>query len=176
MKETVNASLAQKSFIFEEDAYTTLKRYLESISERFEPGDQETLGDIEYRLAEIFRQKLTSPMMVVTLRQVHEAMDQMGRPSDFGECRSESRSRHQERGRGFTSQPRPLYRSRENRSIAGVCGGIAEHMGWDVSLLRLATLLLMLFGGLSFWIYVILWLIIPEEPARIGEKENNPAH
>lgn len=50
--------------------------------------------------------------------------------------------------------------------IAGVCGGVAEFFGLDVSLVRIATLLLILFGGLSIWVYVILWLIVPREPAN----------
>ena len=50
--------------------------------------------------------------------------------------------------------------------IAGVCGRVAEIYGIDVSVVRIATLLLILFGGLSIWVYVILWLIVPREPAN----------
>ena len=39
--------------------------------------------------------------------------------------------------------------------IAGVCGGLAEFFGLDVSLIRIATLILILFGGLSIWVYII---------------------
>ena len=56
-----------------------------------------------------------------------------------------------------------LYRSAD-RSIAGVCGGLADYFGLDRSLVRIATLLLIIFGGLSLWIYIILWIIIPEAP------------
>lgn len=48
------------------------------------------------------------------------------------------------------NQQRPrLRRSSDDRMIGGVCGGVAEFFGLDVSLVRLATLLLILFGGLS---------------------------
>lgn len=42
---------------------------------------------------------------------------------------------------------------------------IAEFFGTDPTPVRLVTLLLILFGGLSIWIYVVLWLVIPEAPA-----------
>jgi phage shock protein PspC (stress-responsive transcriptional regulator) len=56
-----------------------------------------------------------------------------------------------------------LRRSLTNRSIAGVCGGLADYLGIDATPLRIATLLLILFGGMSAWVYIILWLLIPEE-------------
>ena len=53
--------------------------------------------------------------------------------------------------------------------IAGVCSGLAEFFGLDVSLIRIATLILILFGGLSIWVYIILWLIVPKAPKRLTE-------
>lgn len=53
--------------------------------------------------------------------------------------------------------------------IAGVSGGLAEFFGLDVSLIRIATLILILFGGLSIWVYIILWLIVPKAPKRLTE-------
>jgi Putative stress-responsive transcriptional regulator len=50
--------------------------------------------------------------------------------------------------------------------IGGVCGGVAEFFGLDVSLVRLATLLLILFGGLSLWVYILLWIIVPKSPSH----------
>ena len=54
-----------------------------------------------------------------------------------------------------------------NGMNAGVCGGIAEYFGLDTSLVRIATLILILAGGLSLWVYIILWLIIPKAPKRL---------
>ena len=56
-----------------------------------------------------------------------------------------------------------LRRSRTDRSIAGVCGGLANHLGVDATILRIVTLCLMLFGGMSLWVYIIMWILIPEE-------------
>lgn len=59
-----------------------------------------------------------------------------------------------------------LFRSSDNRIIAGICAGTAEFFGLDTGLIRVATLLLILFGGLSLWAYLILWIIIPTAPKR----------
>lgn len=57
-----------------------------------------------------------------------------------------------------------------DRMIAGVCSGLAEYFGLDTSLVRIATLVLILAGGLSLWVYIILWLIIPKGPARLKNQ------
>jgi phage shock protein PspC (stress-responsive transcriptional regulator) len=66
-----------------------------------------------------------------------------------------------------TPHPRPLRRSRTDRVIAGVCAGLAHHFGLDVSLMRvlyvLVSILSAAFPGIL--VYVVLWLVIPEEPA-----------
>ena len=54
-----------------------------------------------------------------------------------------------------------LYRSSENKMIAGVCGGLAEFFGSDPSLVRLVFVLLALLGGHGLLVYIILWIIVP---------------
>ena len=58
---------------------------------------------------------------------------------------------------------RRLLRSRTDRMIGGVCGGLAQYFGLDSSALRVISALLILFGGMSVWVYLILWLVIPEK-------------
>ena len=64
----------------------------------------------------------------------------------------------------FVPQAKKLYRSRTDKKIAGVCGGLADFFGIDSSLVRLFFILLFLFGGSGFLVYVILWIIVPEQP------------
>ncbi len=59
----------------------------------------------------------------------------------------------------------PLLRSRVDRKIAGVCGGLARAYGWDPTLVRIAVLLLAVFTGVGLIGYVICWVVIPEDPA-----------
>lgn len=61
---------------------------------------------------------------------------------------------------------RHLYRSRQERIIAGICGGLAEFFGISVSRVRIALLVFILFGGLALWVYLVLWLIIPQAPRQ----------
>lgn len=62
---------------------------------------------------------------------------------------------------------RPLRRSRTDRMIAGVCGGLAHHFGLDVSLVRVLYVLLSILsvGFPGTLVYIILWIVIPKEPA-----------
>jgi phage shock protein PspC (stress-responsive transcriptional regulator) len=53
------------------------------------------------------------------------------------------------------------YRSRRGKMIAGVCAGLAEQFGISVTALRLAFVLLTLFGGWGLLVYPILWIIMP---------------
>lgn len=62
------------------------------------------------------------------------------------------------------SEPKRLYRSRTDRQLAGVCAGLAAYLGLDVSLVRIAFIILALLGGPGLLLYIILALVIPEEP------------
>jgi phage shock protein C len=58
---------------------------------------------------------------------------------------------------------RRLVRPREGRRIAGVCAGVAQYYGWNVTTIRLLWLLLFLFAGTGGLLYLILWIVIPNE-------------
>ena len=60
-----------------------------------------------------------------------------------------------------------LYRTTgPDALICGVCGGIARYFDVDPTLVRVATVLLVAFAGLSLWVYVIAALIMPREDAE----------
>jgi phage shock protein C len=60
----------------------------------------------------------------------------------------------------------PLYRSRRHNIIAGVCGGLAEWLGWSPTWVRflyvLVSVLSIAFPGII--VYVILWVVMPKSP------------
>lgn len=58
-----------------------------------------------------------------------------------------------------------LMRSETDKMVAGVCGGLADYMGIDPVLVRLAFVLLLLASGVGFAIYVVLWIVMPT-PSR----------
>jgi phage shock protein C len=59
---------------------------------------------------------------------------------------------------------RKLYRSRTNRQVAGVCGGLAAYFNVDVTLIRVLFILLGLLGAAGILLYLAMWIIVPEEP------------
>lgn len=64
----------------------------------------------------------------------------------------------------MSNQPvKKLFRSRSNRVIGGVCGGLAEYLNIDTTVLRVITALLTFVMGMSLWVYLLAWIIIPEE-------------
>jgi phage shock protein C len=62
-----------------------------------------------------------------------------------------------------------LYRSRRNKMIAGVCGGIAEWLGWSPTAVRVAYVIISILsvGFPGTIAYVILWIVMPEEPPGV---------
>ncbi len=63
-----------------------------------------------------------------------------------------------------TMEEKKLYRTRYDRKLLGVCGGIARYLGVDPTLVRVLVVLLALGGGVGLLTYLIVALIIPEEP------------
>lgn len=59
----------------------------------------------------------------------------------------------------------PLQRSRRHRMIAGVCGGLADWLGWDVTLVRVLYVVVSIFsaGFPGILAYIILWVLMPDE-------------
>ena len=58
---------------------------------------------------------------------------------------------------------RRLFLDRQNRKIAGVCAGLATYLDIDVTVVRIIFLISLLFGGLGFWAYLIIWAVAPQE-------------
>ena len=57
-----------------------------------------------------------------------------------------------------------LYRSRKDKMLAGICGGLAEYFAVDPSLVRIACVLLCLYAGTGLLVYIRAAIIIPEDP------------
>src|SRR5215204_4006990 len=59
-------------------------------------------------------------------------------------------------------EPRKLYRSRSQRMLGGVCGGLAEYFNVDATLIRVLFLVLAVVGGSGLVIYLLMWIIVPD--------------
>jgi phage shock protein C len=68
-----------------------------------------------------------------------------------------------------------LCRSNDNHQIAGVCGGLAEHLGWDSGRLRMVWVLATIFTAFAgVVIYLALWYLMPETPPPAPKFEPPP--
>ena len=56
-----------------------------------------------------------------------------------------------------------ICRSWDKRMLAGVCGGFAKYFGWDVSLIRIAFVIMTLAGGIGIFLYLFFWFIFSNE-------------
>ena len=56
---------------------------------------------------------------------------------------------------------RRLSRNPMNRVIGGVCSGLAEYFGLDTALVRIAFVIAFMFASFGFWLYIILWIVLP---------------
>lgn len=65
-----------------------------------------------------------------------------------------------------------FYRSRRHRIFFGVCGGIAERLGWDPNVVRVLYVLLSILsaGFPGILVYLVLWLAVPEEEDAVGAR------
>lgn len=64
----------------------------------------------------------------------------------------------------MNTEVKRLYRSRTERMIGGVCGGLGEFLNVDVTLVRLLFVLGAIFGGPGLVVYLVMLIVVPEEP------------
>ncbi len=57
-----------------------------------------------------------------------------------------------------------LYRSRTEKMLGGVCGGLADYLDIDVTIIRVLWVLASILGGSGALAYLVLWIVIPREP------------
>lgn len=177
MIKTVNINLGGIVYQIDEDAFEELRKYLDSLNQyyKYTEGRDEIVSDIESRLAELFSASLeSSGFKVVSMGDVVEVIDTMGRPEDFdadGDLFEETESRSQTRESGRTGTAgdkkavKRLYRDPDNAIIAGVSSGLSAYWHIDDPLwIRLAFILLVVFsvGIVGPAAYLILWIILPK--------------
>jgi phage shock protein PspC (stress-responsive transcriptional regulator) len=181
MKKTIDINLGGLLFHLDEDAYAMLSTYLEALRRHLAAteGREEVLADIEARIAELFSQYAAGSSKVVTVLNVQAAMSTLGQPQDFGpeaeggsasESSSEPSSESKDRRRR-------LYRDADNKVLGGVCAGFANYFNIDVVVVRVVWLVLGMFTGFGFILYLILWAATPKAvtPAERLAMKGKPA-
>ena len=175
MKITVSINLGGYSFNIDEDAYAELKHYLKNLELHFagEESSSEILSDIETRMAELFRTKITSYKQVINMEDVRQVISVLGTPEDISD------------NNGPTAQEKfsspgyhRMYRDPDHRVIGGVCSGMGAYWDIDPVIVRIIFVALALGGGLGLLVYLILYIVIPEAKttAQKIEMRGNPVN
>lgn len=163
MNKTININLANLFFHIDEEAYAKLKHYLEAVKRSFANtnGSDEIIADIEARIAELFHEKMENERQVITQKEVDEVIVIMGQPEDY--MVDEDIFEDRPKGTPKTAKVKKLYRDIDNKYIGGVSSGLGHYFGIDALWIRLIWILLTIFswGGFVF-IYILLWILIPE--------------
>lgn len=166
MQKTLTINISGIIFHIEEDAYDSLSKYLLTIKGYFSKtdGGNEIMSDIEARIAELLQSKINVAKQVILLSDVEYVMNIMGKPEEFGGEQSKEESKTTEEQTSQTQEKikRRLFRNPDEKAIGGVCSGLAAYFDIDIVWVRLAMFLLVFFGGVSLWVYLILWIVIPE--------------
>jgi phage shock protein PspC (stress-responsive transcriptional regulator) len=159
MKITVSINLGGYSFNIDEDAYAELKRYLKNLELHFagEESSSEILSDIETRMAEIFRTKITTYKQVINIDDVNQVISVLGTPEDISDNDGPT-------ARDKFSSPgyHRMYRDPDHRIIGGVCSGMGAYWDIDPVIVRIIFVALVLAGGIGALVYLILYIVLPE--------------
>ncbi len=175
MKITVSINLGGYSFNIDEDAYNELKRYLKNLEIHFagEESSSEILSDIETRISELFRARLSAYKQVINIEDVRYAISVLGNPEDFSDEEDKSS------GRKFSAPGyHRMYRDPDRRIIGGVCAGMGSYWSIDPWVVRVIFIAITLAGGLGLLIYLILYVVLPEAKTTSQkiEMKGNPVN
>lgn len=166
MDKTVNINLAGRLFQIDNAAYLLLRDYLQAINLRFinAPGGNETIDDIEARIAEIFQsqQGLTG---VISAENVRSMISILGQPEVFDQSENTYETPL------HTSQKRKLYRNPYESIFGGVAGGLGAYLNIDPVWIRLLFILFTIFYGVGIFVYIALWIALPSAHSDAQKKD-----
>lgn len=179
MKKVININFQGRVIPIEETAYDILQQYIDSLRKYFanEEGRDEIVNDIESRIAELFSERLKKGATCITDDDVNAVIAGMGRPADFEQADADalggtaglggasSQRAESTYTPNYTTTPGRgrLYRNADDKIIGGVCSGLANYMGIDPVVMRI---LFVIFIGALFWVYIVLWIIVPSQSAQ----------
>ena len=146
MKKVIYVHLSERVFQIEEDAYT----YLQSVI-----SGQWKKQELEAQVAEKLHQKLNAGKMVITYPDVVDALYQLGLSAAEYQSTAE------------TIGKKRLYRQMKDKILGGVCTGLADYFEIDPVILRVLFVIAFCFGTIGFWLYIILWIVVPKAPQHL---------
>ncbi|SIS54294.1 phage shock protein C (PspC) family protein [Chryseobacterium ureilyticum] len=174
MNKTLSIGLAGFSFTIEEHAYIKLSDYLNALRSSLDASEaDEVMHDIEIRMVEIFRDSL-GKREVINDTDVEKVIAQIGTPEKIEEQEEayfseKNTTKNTNSGTNYTDK-KQLFRDPEKQKVAGVCAGLAQYVGMDITAMRAIWLGIFILGiftaaissSLIGLLYVILWIVLPK--------------
>lgn len=174
MNKTLSIGLAGYSFIIEEHAYIKLSDYLTALRNSLDATEaDEVMHDIEIRIVEIFNETLAK-REVINDADVEIMIAKIGAPEIIEEqeeayySERKNNKKTDEKQKSFSGE-RQLFRDPERQKIAGVCAGLAQYVGLDITVMRVIWVVVFLImipaqgsAVLLIFLYAILWLVLPK--------------
>lgn len=164
MNKTINVNIGGRIFSIEEDAFSTLEKYLKTIRASFD-GHQsadEIIADIELRISELFAERITDNKQVIVLEDVDAVIGIMGKPEDYIDSEDEEMEQEFKRKSTGKKYEKRVFRDPDDKLLFGVCSGLSAYLGWDPIILRALFVISTVAFGFGPLVYIILALIIPK--------------
>jgi phage shock protein PspC (stress-responsive transcriptional regulator) len=168
METIININFQGRVIPIEEAAYNVLKQYVDGLRSYFanEESADEIINDIENRIAELLSERLKQGVNCIATEDVNVVINSIGRLEEIEAAEGEEYKAHALANEQPDSQAvlkERFYRNADDEVIAGVCSGIAARVGIDPIIVRVLFVLL---AGTLFWIYILLWIIVPSRSLR----------
>lgn len=172
MKRTFTANINGLIFHIDEDAYERLQSYMRSIKTHFsnQEGTDEISSDIESRIAELMQLLISPQKQVITIEDVESIIKQLGEPQEMSDEEPAKEEKKEEKSQ-YSNVDKRFFRDPDNKVISGVCSGIAAYFNIDPVIIRIIFVVLFIIGGSSLWVYVILWIAIPEAKTSVEKLQ-----
>lgn len=175
MNKIFNVNLGGYAFTIDENAYHHLNKYLDTIKRHFSDseGCEEILYDIEVRMAELFQDRMKGKS-IVSSKELDEVIKILGRPEDFGAASMDdeeydAQKTNKKRSRAKIKTGKRLFRNPDEKVFGGVASGIAAYFGISDPVWVRLGLVILIPSGLTFFAYILLWIIVPEAKTA-GDK------
>ncbi|MFT4061922.1 MAG: PspC domain-containing protein [Edaphocola sp.] len=163
MNKIININLAGRLIPIDEGAYETLRHYLDRLKAHFshERGGDEILRDMEDRIGELLQERLKKGAPCVMIPDINEVIGIMGSPEDIESETTDDTTGKTKAAEAPFEGRKKLMRNAQNQVCGGVCAGMADYVNIDPLMVRIAFALITLAWGTGFFIYILLWALLP---------------
>jgi phage shock protein PspC (stress-responsive transcriptional regulator) len=176
MNTVIIINLNGNAFHLEEPGFASLRAYLERAQAQLKdnPDKIEIMADLEQAIADKCGRFLRPHKNVLTAAEIDEVLKEMGpvqseNAADAGAAASGQPSAETKAGGAAGAAPKRLYQIREGAIISGVCTGLAAYLNIDVTIVRIAFVVLTLLTT-GIWILVYLGMMLAVPYANTGEE------